>query len=248
MSEARKTPNRVTFPQILHNILTQAATLGVDKIISWDEEGSKFTIYNENEFVLKVLPKHFKQSKYSSFRRQLNAYGFERVSSNSYLIKKYGSTTISYIHKDFMRDYPNACKQIKRRYASQTLRDRVSKLDANTIPGLKLFDPREAFDCSTLPNHEYTPITSGNDRIGAAPTSTTGHNDTLASDLMLDEMLSTFDTDKLSCEDWNPQKETLSNLIDWDPFMESFTSTMDDDDDVLCKAKICFTEPSETNQ
>eukprot|EP00547_Thalassionema_nitzschioides_P008580 CAMPEP_0194225738 /NCGR_PEP_ID=MMETSP0156-20130528/40233_1 /TAXON_ID=33649 /ORGANISM="Thalassionema nitzschioides, Strain L26-B" /LENGTH=343 /DNA_ID=CAMNT_0038957805 /DNA_START=18 /DNA_END=1046 /DNA_ORIENTATION=- len=118
-SMSRRKPCRLNFPTRLHGLLTQARKFGVDDIISWNEEGTMFIINNEHQFVSKILSSIFKQSKFSSFRRQLNAYGFERVPFPNNLDKSNGSAII-YSHADFKRDDPSACKRITRQYAIQS--------------------------------------------------------------------------------------------------------------------------------
>lgn len=51
----------------------------IDTIISWNEDGTSFVIWNPAEFARDVLPKFFKHSNFSSFIRQLNTYGFRKV-------------------------------------------------------------------------------------------------------------------------------------------------------------------------
>eukprot|EP00957_Ditylum_brightwellii_P012030 908669-Ditylum_brightwellii.AAC.1 len=49
-------------------------------IITWLDHGKGFVIIQKKRFVLEVMPKFFKQSKYTSFTRKLNRWGFTRVS------------------------------------------------------------------------------------------------------------------------------------------------------------------------
>lgn len=104
---------RLTFPVRLHGLLTQATRLGLDNIISWHSSGKKFIIYNQKAFVERILPNIFKQSKFASFRRQMNAYGFERELNPD----KTDDALVSFLvysHKHFRRDDPCACSQISR--------------------------------------------------------------------------------------------------------------------------------------
>lgn len=45
-----------------------------DSIISWNQTGESFVIWDSTEFSVRLLPKHFKHSNFSSFMRQLNIY------------------------------------------------------------------------------------------------------------------------------------------------------------------------------
>jgi len=74
------------FPKRLYDMLENAEKDGYDQIISWLPDGSGFKIHkdtiqwskaDENEIV-HILKKVFNQSRYKSFLRQLQLYGFER--------------------------------------------------------------------------------------------------------------------------------------------------------------------------
>ncbi|KAJ4753337.1 Heat stress transcription factor A3 [Rhynchospora pubera] len=52
----------------------------VDTVVSWDPAGKSFVVWDPHLFERVVLPCKFKHSNFSSFVRQLNTYGFRKIS------------------------------------------------------------------------------------------------------------------------------------------------------------------------
>jgi len=73
-------------------------------VISWLPHGKGFIIYKKKKFASDVLPKYFKNSKYTSFTRKLNRWGFTRVTR--------GPETGAYYHKYFQRGDTRLCMQM----------------------------------------------------------------------------------------------------------------------------------------
>lgn len=94
------------FPVKLHYALTELQSDDLDHIISWQSHGRCFVVRNQKEFAEKVLPLYFRQSKFSSFQRQLNLYGFKRLTQ--------GPDKNAYYHELFLRSMPDLAARITR--------------------------------------------------------------------------------------------------------------------------------------
>jgi hypothetical protein len=66
------------FPLKLHEMLENAQAEGHEHIVSWQPHGRCVVVHKPKEFV-ELLPDYFKLSKIASFQRQLNLYGFQRL-------------------------------------------------------------------------------------------------------------------------------------------------------------------------
>lgn len=65
------------FPLQLHDMLDDAQKLRFQDIVSWHPDGKSFVIHDPHSMTI-VLEKYFNQTKYKSFLRQLQNYGFSR--------------------------------------------------------------------------------------------------------------------------------------------------------------------------
>jgi len=72
-SLVRPTTRKLMFPRQLHDLLRECD----DEIATWNRNGSSFMIVDHVAFVQEVLPKYFRHTNLDSFKRQLNAYGFQ---------------------------------------------------------------------------------------------------------------------------------------------------------------------------
>ena len=99
--------NTLLFPWKLQDMLQTSISEGKESIVSWLSHGNAFKVHNVLVFVSEILPLFFKQTKYKSFQRQLNLWGFERI--------QHGPEKGSYYHKHFLRDKPNLCRHLRRR-------------------------------------------------------------------------------------------------------------------------------------
>jgi hypothetical protein len=69
------------FPEVLHEMLADLERQGKADIASFFSHGRAFAIHKPRVFITEVMPQYFRQTKLTSFQRQLNLYGFRRISS-----------------------------------------------------------------------------------------------------------------------------------------------------------------------
>ena len=94
------------FPWKLHQMLEEVETRNLQGIVSWVRDGTAFKVHDSAAFLKQVMPHYFDQSKFESFRRQLNLYGFSRVTR--------GENRGIYYHKHFVKNDRSLCKEITR--------------------------------------------------------------------------------------------------------------------------------------
>lgn len=69
--------------------------------------GRCFHVHKPQDFVEQIMPKYFRQSKLTSFQRQLNLYGFSRITA--------GDDRGGYYHELFLRNKVFLCQNMVRR-------------------------------------------------------------------------------------------------------------------------------------
>lgn len=94
------------FLEKLHRLLIECEQSGRGDIISFVAEGRAFAIHNPAKFFKDIVPLYFRQSRLSSFKRQLNLYGFELINT--------GPARGGYFHDNFIRDEPELCRKMRR--------------------------------------------------------------------------------------------------------------------------------------
>lgn len=83
------------FPVKLHQVLESVEKDGLGDVISWQPHGRCFIVRKPDIFISRVMPAYFNQTKIASFQRQLNLYGFQRLTR--------GPDKGSYYHERFLR-------------------------------------------------------------------------------------------------------------------------------------------------
>mmetsp|Transcript_18068 Transcript_18068/g.32564 ORF Transcript_18068/g.32564 Transcript_18068/m.32564 type:complete len:425 (+) Transcript_18068:327-1601(+) len=102
----RKPCTTQTFPMKLHSVLEQIEKDGYGDVVGWQPHGRCFCIRKTKEFVEYIMPTYFRQGKLTSFQRQLNLYGFARLTR--------GKDAGAYYHELFLRGKSSLVKRMKR--------------------------------------------------------------------------------------------------------------------------------------
>lgn len=79
---------------------------GRSDVISFVASGRAFAIHKPDKFFKDIVPLYFRQSRLSSFKRQLNLYGFELINT--------GPARGGYFHELFVKDRPELCRRMRR--------------------------------------------------------------------------------------------------------------------------------------
>jgi len=91
-------------------------------------DGEVIVIHNVHEFAAKILPRHFKHSNMQSFVRQLNMYGFRKITSEP--------ATAKFRHPNFKRARPDLLRGIKRKSAEERKQDTRAKAAGGGVVGV----------------------------------------------------------------------------------------------------------------
>jgi hypothetical protein len=94
------------FPGRLHAMLDMASQKNFEDIVSWQPCGKAFKVHDTKRFAESIMPTYFNQTKYKSFLRQVNIYGFHR------LIR--GAENGAYTHNCLVRGEPEICQHMIR--------------------------------------------------------------------------------------------------------------------------------------
>jgi hypothetical protein len=139
------------FPVILHAVLDAVERDGYSEVISWQPHGRCFVIHKPKIFVSSIMQKYFKQTKMTSFQRQLNLYGFQRLTR--------GEDKGGYYHEFFLRGKAFLAHRIHRiRIKGTGCRKKsnpVSEPDFSKMPPIQSIFPHDFSEhllSSSFPN------------------------------------------------------------------------------------------------
>jgi hypothetical protein len=89
--------NKLSFPHLMYRLLEDDE---YEDALCWLEDGRSFAI-DADIFMKKVIAVHFRGSKFDSFKRKLNRWGFRRVMETE------AQGTMTYYHRLFRRGFPS---------------------------------------------------------------------------------------------------------------------------------------------
>jgi hypothetical protein len=139
------------FPDKLMSMLDQETALHPD-VITWCPHGRAFVVKKPKVFTSEVMINYFKQSKLTSFQRQLNLYGFRRITQ--------GLDAGAYYHELFLRGRPDLTSKMVRQKVKGT--GHKQPTDASTEPNFYSMPPisqmGEAVDQALGPSQVYSLI------------------------------------------------------------------------------------------
>lgn len=118
--------NSESFPHKLYRMLYEAEHEGNENIVSFLPSGRGFAIHDSKKFMNQVMNRYFTTRRVASFQRQLNLYGFRRISE--------GKEKGGYFHKSFAKGERSLLKKIRRK--STTSRPSASVLYASSLSNL----------------------------------------------------------------------------------------------------------------
>jgi len=109
MQEQQQFQQQQTFPFKLYNMLEYACDSEFGSCISWTADGSEFIIHDKEAMMDNLAPMFFNQTKFRSFTRQLNIWGFVRT-----------DTLDGWRHNNFLRGRPHLLNEIERTQVKST--------------------------------------------------------------------------------------------------------------------------------
>lgn len=116
-----------SFLEKLYSILEEESP----NIISWNATGDSFIIYSPQLFSQQVMKKYFKSTKFNSFVRQLNFYGFRKIGRESNSDDGQGNTKCwEFKHPQFIRGRKDLLSRIRRKQIGDCDAETETRLQA----------------------------------------------------------------------------------------------------------------------
>ncbi|KAK5976752.1 Heat shock factor protein 2 [Trichostrongylus colubriformis] len=116
------------------------------QIVRWDESGYSFHIIDPYSFCRNVLPHFFKHNNLNSLIRQLNMYGFRKmtpVDRGSLARTESDQDHLEFSHPYFIRDHPEFLVNIKRKQSSRSTENSTNGVQAQATIQLVMEEMRQ---------------------------------------------------------------------------------------------------------
>merc|ERR1740130_159705 len=97
---------QLRFPWKLHLLLERCEYEKHESIVSWLPNGKSFKVHDKERFVKEIMPSFFGTQSFKTFQRNLNLWGFTRVSK--------GPQKDVCSHPLFLKGFPAVCQSMKR--------------------------------------------------------------------------------------------------------------------------------------
>jgi len=104
-----------------------------DDLVAWTNSGSSFVILDQMQFSKMILPYYYKHSNISSFIRQLNMYGFHKISGVESGSLKSEEESLEFAHQFFLRGQEGLLDNIKRKVKMKIKSDPYSLSDMEKV-------------------------------------------------------------------------------------------------------------------
>ncbi|XP_064215451.1 heat shock factor protein isoform X2 [Tribolium castaneum] len=125
--------NAANTPAFLGKLWKMVNDPSTDHLICWSPSGTSFVIPNQAQFWYELLPLYYKHNNMSSFVRQLNMYGFHKMSTVENGTMDSDKDEIQFSHPYFLKDQPELLRNIKRKATtSKTSNENNNKHDELT--------------------------------------------------------------------------------------------------------------------
>jgi len=129
------------FPDLLYHMLSDAEVRGFSHVMSFLPHGRAFMVKDMVEFEQYVMPLYYPNSRWKSFRRQLNLYDFIRITS--------GQDVGGYYHPNFLRGRRDLLKNIVRTKVKGERSKNLPQDDSTEVPdfyNMKPISPQPPLD------------------------------------------------------------------------------------------------------
>jgi len=124
----RSKVTETNFPMKLYDILSNPDN---QHAISWMPHGRSWKVRQKELFMRTICPQYFTQSKFESFIRQANGWGFRRI-------RKEGPDRNSYYHELFLRGKPELMKDMSRPLPGEKASQEVVDPNFYNMPAMPL--------------------------------------------------------------------------------------------------------------